>query len=86
MEWSGEDTAEVYITGDPLEIGIAQSILEEAGFDSRVRDFTLKAYPSSLGNMGEYRLAVSAAEAAEARGVLKEAFADGVLLNGSVID
>ena len=78
-------TEEIYLTHDPLEVEIARGLLEDAGIEAAVRDLTMRAYPLTLGLLGEYRLLVPSAEALEARRLLAGATEDGVLVNGEVL-
>ena len=81
----GDESAEVYLTCDSLEIEIARGVLKDMGILAVVRDLTARAYPLTLGHMGEYRLVVAAPEGVEARAALADALTDGVLVNGTVI-
>lgn len=78
------ETAEVFVTSDPVELQVAQGILEEAGISAVVRDLHMSAYPFSVGLLGEMRLVVSVWAEEEAKRLLFEAVEDGAL-NGTVL-
>ena len=73
------ETAEVYVTSDPIALGAARGVLEEAGIGVRVRDLTVRPYPLSVGALSELRLVVAAEAAEAARELLREAARDGVV-------
>lgn len=74
-----DETAEVFVTSDQVELQVALGILEEAGIEAAVRDMHMSAYPFSVGLLAEMRLVVSVWDEEEARRLLAEAAEDGVL-------
>lgn len=79
MSGQTDETAEVFTTSDPVELQVAQGILEEAGIEYAVRDLHMSAYPFTVGLLGEMRLVVSVWDEEEARRLLAEAVLDGEL-------
>lgn len=80
-----DETAEVYLTGDILDLQVAEGVLSDEGIEPVVRDLHMSAYPFSIGLLGEYRVVVSAWEREAALAVLSQAVADGVL-SGKVLE
>lgn len=77
-----DQTAEVFITSDPVELQVAQGVLEEAGIGAAVRDLHMSAYPLAVGLLAEWRLVVSVWDEEEARRLLLDAVSDGALKSG----
>lgn len=80
-----EDLVEVYIALDPIEATVVAGILESAGLEPRIRDMTITPYPVSVGPLGEKRIVVPSAHAAQAVRVLRQAVDDGILTGGERI-
>lgn len=74
-----DETAEVFLTSDPIDMQVAVGILEEEGIKAVVRDLHMSACPFNVGLLGELRLVVSIWDADQARELLAQGVADGEL-------
>ncbi|MBI5018383.1 MAG: DUF2007 domain-containing protein [Deltaproteobacteria bacterium] len=77
---------EVYIALNPVEASAVNGLLEAEEMESRQRDMGVSLYPVTLGPLGETRISVRARDADEARDLLRQAVADGVLPGGLVTE
>jgi hypothetical protein len=75
----GEEVLEVYLATDQVEVQVAVGILEDAEIPSEVRDLTARAYPLSVGLLGELRIIVAPDAAELAMEVLQAGVEDGAL-------
>jgi hypothetical protein len=82
-----DELIEVFFTGDEM---VAQTAIEEvlapAGIEAFVHDRVSHALPAPASMPGGYFVAVPAEQAEEAAQALRDALADGALMNGEVAE
>ena len=77
---------EVLTTNEREDVELAKQVLQDAGIEFFVRDMRDAAFPTSLGDGGERRVAVPAARQKDATQLLLEAHEDGALsASGTVL-